>query len=210
MKNTNSKYYISFVIASVIAVIAFSFWQYNRSNTIPILSEKIGEENGKVIYKGFESFTGFDQHGTAFNLSDLEGKVHVANFFFCSCPVVCPKMTMETKKVADAIGERDDFILVSFSIDPKRDTATTLLKFANKFEANKSNWHFLNIGKENVFKLARNSYKITAVDGNAVSNDFIHSELITLVDKEMRIRGYYDSTEPEEIEKLIKHINKLL
>ena len=210
MKLENAKYYITFVLASIIALIAYSVWDYYRENTIPILSEEIGKENGEVIYKGFEEFTGLDQHGNTFDNSSLEGKVHVANFFFCSCPVVCPKMTIETKKVADAIGERDDFLLVSYSIDPKRDTSATLLKFAEKFDADKSNWHFLNIGKENVYKLARNSYKITAVEGNEVSNDFIHSELITLVDQNMRIRGYYDSTEPEEIEKLIKHINKLL
>ncbi len=210
MNKNQVNYYVLIALASIVAIIAFSIVQYNEANNLPILSEKVGNENGLDIYQSFEVFGGFDQNGSLFNNATLEGKVHVANFFFCSCPVVCPKMTVETKKVFDAIGEREDFLMVSYSIDAKRDSVQNLLSFAEKFDANKSNWHFVNVGKENVYKLARNSYKIVAVQGNEVSNDFIHSELLTLIDKETRVRGYYDSNEPEELEKLINDINKLL
>ena len=210
MANENTKYYIVMVLAGIIAITAYGIDQYYTNNTLPILSEEIGKENGKVIYKEFENFTGFDQDGNIFDKTSIEGKVHLANFFFCSCPVVCPKMTSETKKIADTLGEREDFLLVSYSIDPKRDSMQELKKFAEKFDADKSNWRFVNVGKENVYSLARYSYKIVAVQGNEVSNDFIHSELLTLVDKEMRIRGYYDSTNPDELEKLIKDLKKLL
>ena len=210
MNNSQVKYYILLGVASVIAVIAYSIIQYKESNTLPILSEKIGNENGQDVYQSFEVFSGFDQNGSVFNNATLNGKVHVANFFFCSCPVVCPKMTVETKLVMDAIGDREDFLIVSYSIDPKRDSIPKLKNFADRFEVTTPNWHFVNVGKESVYKLARNSYKIVVVQGNEESNDFIHSELLTLVDQESRVRGYYDSTEPEEIEKLINDINKLL
>jgi protein SCO1/2 len=210
MEKGNLKYFIVVASALLIAVTAFSIDQYYAYNTLPILSGEIGEENGEIIYQDFENFTGFDQDGNDFDISHLKGKVHVANFFFCSCPVVCPKMTMETKKVANAIGERDDFLIVSYSIDPERDSVQELNDFASKFEANQSNWYFVNVGKQNVYKLARNSYKIVAVQGNKVSQDFIHSELLTLVDQEMRVRGYYDSTDPKELEKLIKDLKKIL
>lgn len=210
MEKGNLKYFIVVASALLIAVTAFSIDQYYAYNTLPILSGEIGEENGEIIYQDFENFTGFDQDGNDFDISHLKGKVHVANFFFCSCPVVCPKMTMETKKVANAMGERDDFLIVSYSIDPERDSVQELNDFASKFEANQSNWHFVNVGKQNVYKLARNSYKIVAVQGNKVSQDFIHSELLTLVDQEMRVRGYYDSTDPKELEKLIKDLKKIL
>lgn len=210
MNNSQVKYYILLGVASVIAVVAYSIIQYKESNNLPILSEKIGNENGQDVYQSFEVFSGFDQNGSVFNNATLNGKVHVANFFFCSCPVVCPKMTVETKLVMDAIGDREDFLIVSYSIDPKRDSIPKLKNFADRFEVTTPNWHFVNVGKESVYKLARNSYKIVAVQGNEESNDFIHSELLTLVDQESRVRGYYDSTEPEEIEKLINDINKLL
>lgn len=210
MNNSQVKYYILLGVAGFIAAVAYGIVQYQEYNTLPILSEKIGNANGQDVYQSFEVFSGFDQHGSVFDNATLKGKVHVANFFFCSCPVVCPKMTVETKKVMDAIGEREDFLIVSYSIDPKRDTIPKLKNFADRFEVTTNNWHFVNVGKESVYKLARNSYNIVAVQGNEESNDFIHSELLTLVDKESRIRGYYDSTKPEEIEKLINDINKLL
>lgn len=197
-------------VGLAVALIAYGIDQYYAYNTLPILSEEIGKKNGEIIYQEFEDFTGVDQNGNSFDNTNLKGKVHVANFFFCSCPVVCPKMTVETKKVYDAIGDREDFLIVSYSIDPKRDSIQKLKNFAEKFDADQPNWHFVNVGKENVYKLARYSYKIVAVQGNEESNDFIHSELLTLVDQEMRIRGYYDSTDPDELEKLIKDLNKLL
>lgn len=204
------KYYIAFGIAAVIALTAFLIVKHKENNTLPILSEKIGKVNGEVIYKAFEEFEGYDQNGELFNNASLDGKVQIANFFFTSCPVVCPKMTIETAKVFEAIGDNPKVLFVSYSIDPKRDSIQKLKEFAQFHETDYSNWKFVNVGTENVYKLARNSYKITAVQGNEVSNDFIHSELLTLVDSKMRIRAYYDSTNPEDIKKLIKDIQKLI
>lgn len=210
MLNNKNKYYFAVALAMIIALSAYFFLEVLEKEKLPILSEVIGKENGENVYREIDEFSGFDQNGNSFSQAKLKGKVHLANFFFCSCPVVCPKMTVETKKVVDAIGEREDFLMVSYSIDPKRDSSEQLMNFANKFGANQSNWYFLNVGKENVYKLARYSYKIIAVQGSEGNNDFIHSEVLTLVDDEMRIRGYYDSTKPEEIEKLIKDLKKLL
>ncbi|MCB0509550.1 MAG: SCO family protein [Chitinophagales bacterium] len=210
MLNKKNKYYFAVALAILLATSAYFFLEVLEKDELPVLSEVIGKENGENIYYGIDDFSGFDQNGNSFSQAKLKGKVHLANFFFCSCPVVCPKMTVETKKVVDAIGEREDFLMVSYSIDPKRDSSEQLMNFANRFEANKSNWYFLNVGKENVYKLARYSYKIVAVQGSEGNNDFIHSEVLTLVDDQLRIRGYYDSTKPEEIEKLIKDLKKLL
>ena len=204
------KYYITFGIAAVIALIAFMIIKHKENNSLPILSEEIAKENGVIIYKAFEEFEGYDQNGEVFNNESLKGKVQVANFFFTSCPVVCPKMTIETAKVYEALGANSDLLFVSYSIDPKRDTVEQLKEFATFHETDYTNWKFVNVGNESVYKLARNSYKIVAVKGNEVSNDFIHSELLTLVDKQMRVRAYYDSTNPEDIEKLIKDIKKLI
>jgi len=204
------KYYIAFGIAAVIAMLAFIVIKYKENNTLPILNEEIGKVNGQIIYKDFEKFEGYDQNGELFNNSSLEGKIQIANFFFTSCPVVCPKMTIETAKVYAKIGKNDNILFVSYSIDPKRDTVQKLKDFAIFHETDFNNWKFVNVGEENVYKLARNSYNITAVKGNSKSNDFIHSELLTLVDSQLRIRGYYDSTNPEEMNKLIKDVKKLI
>lgn len=210
MNSKNKKYYFAVAVSLVLAMLFTAFIEVKERMSLPILSEEIGKENGEIIYKKIDDFAGFDQDGMTFDRSMLEGKVHLANFFFCSCPVVCPKMTVETKKVMDVFGEREDLLMVSYTIDPKRDTVQKLKSFAEKFEADQSNWRFVNVGNEQVYKLARYGYMITAVQGSEEANDFIHSELLTLVDDQMRIRGYYDSTNPQQMEKLIKDLKKLL
>lgn len=210
MKSKNLSYYALF-IAIGLAIVGYGIFELVSQNNLPIYNEEIGEdEDGNIIYHTISDYVGFDQHGNTFTNEALANKVHVANFFFCSCPVVCPQMTEETKKVYDAFGENEEFMIVSYSIDPKRDSIPKLTAFADKLGVNKKNWHFVNIGKESVYKIARYDYDITTVEGTAENNDFIHSELLTLVDRDLKIRGYYDSTEPDEIEQLIKDIKKIL
>lgn len=191
----------------LIAVSAFALYSWNESATLPILNEKI---KGTNQYKTLKNVKGFNQLGKEFELYEAKNKIHVANFFFCSCPVVCPKMTQETKKVYAAFEGNPEVLFISYSIDPKRDSADRLNNFAQKFDIDGTQWQFVNVGKENVYNLARNDYKITAVMGSEGNNDYIHSELLTLIDQDFNIRGYYDSTEPKEINKLIKDIKKLL
>lgn len=202
---------IKIIIAAIAGILLYLIFVSVSSLKLPILSEQVKLENGKTTYKHIPEVVGYNQLGKEFNTQQLKGKVHVANFFFASCPVVCPKMTEQTKIVWEAYkNEKDRINFVSYSIDTKRDTAEKLYNFADKFGLNNTNWYFVNVGKENVYNLAKNAYKITAIQANEGKSDYIHSELLALVDADLLIRGYYDSTEPKEINQLIKDIKKII
>ncbi|MCB0539087.1 MAG: SCO family protein [Bacteroidetes bacterium] len=202
---------LKIIMAAVAGVLLYFIFIKVSSINLPILSEKVKLENGETEYKKISEVVGYDQLGNEFNTQQLKGKVHVANFFFASCPVVCPKMTEETKEVWKAFENQKEHInFVSYSIDPKRDTIERLYNFAERFGLENTNWYFVNVGKENVYMLARSDYKITAIQANEGKSDYIHSQLLALVDKDLLIRGYYDSTDPKEIKQLIKDIKKII
>lgn len=202
---------LKIIMAAVAGVLLYFIFVKVSSIKLPILSEKIKLENGETEYKKISEVVGYDQLGNEFNTQQLKGKVHVANFFFASCPVVCPKMTEETKEVWKAFeNQKEQINFVSYSIDPKRDTIERLYNFAERFGLGNTNWYFVNVGKENVYMLARSDYKITAIQANEGKSDYIHSQLLALVDKDLLIRGYYNSSDPKEIKQLIKDIKKII
>ncbi|MEZ4916322.1 MAG: SCO family protein, partial [Chitinophagales bacterium] len=169
---------LKIIMAAVAGVLLYFIFIKVSSINLPILSEKVKLENGETEYKKISEVVGYDQLGNEFNTQQLKGKVHVANFFFASCPVVCPKMTEETKEVWKAFENQKEHInFVSYSIDPKRDTIERLYNFAERFGLENTNWYFVNVGKENVYMLARSDYKITAIQANEGKSDYIHSQL---------------------------------
>ena len=119
-------------------------------------------------------------------------------------------MTRSLKTVQDAFEEeRDGILFNSFSIDPGRDHPGRLKIYAQKFSIATDNWQFLTGDKKDIYKLARNGFRIVATDGDGGPNDFIHSEKLVLIDRQRRIRGYYDGTNLEDVNNLIHDIKKL-
>jgi protein SCO1 len=150
-----------------------------------------------------------NQDGETKGIKDWDNKIVVADFFFTHCPVICPKMTSSLKKVNRAF-ENDPAILInSFSVDPLRDTITQLKKYADRFNLFLANWDLLTGDKREIYKLARNSFMVVATDGDGGPDDFIHSEKLVLVDRQKRIRGYYDGTNAPDVKQLIIDIKKL-
>jgi protein SCO1/2 len=164
---------------------------------------------GKTKEHRIGNFKLINQDGKIITMGNWEGKIVVANFFFTHCPVICPKMTNSLKKV-NKIFENDQTVLInSFSVDPERDSAAQLKKYAGYFVINTGNWDLLTGDKKQIYKLARNSFMVVATDGDGGPEDFIHSEKLVLVDKQKRIRGYYDGSSNKETEQLITDIKKL-
>ena len=112
------------------------------------------------------------------------------------------------KTVQQANFNRSDLELISITVDPERDDPSRLSSYAKNMDI-KGNWQLLTDEKKKIYKLARNSFKIVATDGDGGPDDFIHSELLVLVDKERRIRGYYNGTLTGEVETLLKDIERL-
>jgi protein SCO1/2 len=150
-----------------------------------------------------------NQKGETVTTKDWENKIVVANFFFSHCPSICPKMTRNLKSVQQAYAGSNEILIVSFSVDPERDSVSVLNKYANRFAINETSWQLLTGAKKEIYKLARNSFQVTATDGDGGENDFIHSNKIILVDRTKHIRGYYDGTDEKETAQLIKDIKKL-
>ena len=164
---------------------------------------------GKTKEHIISDFTMTNQDKLEKSTADWKNKIVVVNFFFTHCPVVCPKMTNSLKKVSKYFEDDQSVLINSFSVDPERDSATQLKKFANHFAINTRNWILLTGDKKEIYKLARNSFMVVATDGDGGAEDFIHSEKLVLIDKQRRIRGYYDGTSPRETQQLIADIKKL-
>lgn len=151
-------------------------------------------------------FTLTDQANQEFRSADaLKRKVWIADFIFTHCPGPCPRMTSQLRKIQDAIEAEPDIRLISFTVDPARDTPPVLAAYAEQFKARPGQWFFLTGSQDALNQLARHAFKLGDVDGNLE-----HSTRFALVDKFGRLRGYYSATSSEVIPQLIADAKALL
>jgi len=207
----NGKYTIWLFVILAIGVPAGAFTAYNfyerKFSKLPVMGpqEKI---NGVIKYHSIDEFEFVSQEGKTFAGSDWDERIVVADFFFTTCPTICPAMTANLKRIQQSFAENEIFIN-SFSVDPERDSVSRLDWYARRFQINGGNWKLLTGEKKDIYRLARNSFRVVATDGDGGEGDFIHSEKLVLIDKQKRIRGYYDGTSEKETNKLIADIKKL-
>lgn len=173
-------------------------WYQDRYQRLPVLGPQ-----GHTI----SDFRFQNQHGQWMSLPDWKGKIVVADYFFTHCPTICPKMAYQLKRV-QANAAVPNLLIASFTVDPERDTVQRLQQYAAKHGILK-NWHLLTGDKKSLYRLARNSFLITATDGDGGPDDFIHSERLVLVDAQQRIRGFYNGTEEAAVDQLIRDVKKL-
>ncbi len=209
MKN---KFYLRlFVVLVFLLPIMANFgmnW-INKNYTAPPILGPVTKEHGKVFYHTISDFSLKNQDGKQITRADWNEKIVVADFFFSHCPSVCPKMTKNLKALQTRLKDDNNIQIYSFSIDPERDSVARLKQYAEKQEIDNYNWDLLTGSKQDIYRLARNSFMIVATDGDGGPADFIHSEKFVLIDKQKRIRGYYEGTKESELEKLILDIKKL-
>ena len=156
------------------------------------------------------TFSLTDQLAKKVTEADLKGKIVLADFFFVTCPSICPKMTTEMGRVHRAFRDNPEVILVSHTVMPEHDSVPVLRHYADSIGADHSRWLFLTGPKPEIYRLARRDYLVVTSEGEGDSHDFIHTENLVLVDAKGRIRGYYDGTSPEDTEKAIEDIRWLL
>ena len=195
----------------VIPFSAFAFYMFYQKNFEPLpIYGKVEELNGKKEYHTIPDFELINQEGNSISTEDWSGKIVIVNFFFTHCPAICPKMTSSLKIVQYAFRkDGNDILINSISIDPERDNPERLKSYAQKFSIDIHNWQLMTGDKKEIYKLARSGFMIVATDGDGGPEDFIHSEKLVLVDKQKRIRGYYDGTNLNEVNNLIHDIKKL-
>jgi protein SCO1 len=170
------------------------------------------EVNGKKIIDSIEHvippFTFVNQDSNTITEKTVTGKVFLADFFFTSCPTICPKVKKNMKSVYNEFKDRDDFLILSHSIDVKYDTVGRLAWYASKFNISSDTWHLLTGNKDDIYKMSY-EYYITALEAEDAPGGFDHSGYIALVDKNRKIRGMYDGTDKEKMKDLIRDINLL-
>ena len=198
---------IWFVLAVfIVPFTAYGIYNYFRATQpLPVFGNEPGSKQDHRVGE----FNLADQQGKSSTLDQWKGKIVVADFFFTHCPTICPKMTDNLSKIQSTFLENDDIMIRSFTVDPERDSVGRMKIFAEERNINYNKWQLLTGDKKQLYKLARNSFKIVATDGDGGPGDFIHSENLVLVDRKQRIRGYYDGTSEKETEQLIKDIKKL-
>jgi protein SCO1 len=192
------------ILVFALPAIAYALvsWYEKKVEALPVL--------GKTKEHRIADFNLTNQDKQIVTIAKWDKKIVVANFFFTHCPVVCPKMTTNLKKIHDAYNDKSNVMITSFTVDPERDSAVQLNKYAAQYKMDNSRWILLTGDKKEIYKLARNSFMITATDGDGGINDFIHSEKLILVDTQKRIRGYYTGTDEKEVNQLINDIKKLM
>lgn len=181
-------------------------------NTAEFDAEWINEsENNYKNIHTIDSFTLQNQSGNTITRDSLDGFIYVANFFFTSCPTICPKMTNNLKSLADRFANDKQIKLVSFSVMPWVDSVQKLKKYAEANTINPAKWYLLTGDKESIYHLARTSFfaeKGLGLQKN--SDEFLHTESMLLIDKKGRIRGIYNATQKPDIERVTDDINVLL
>ncbi len=160
-------------------------------------------------YHTIADFSLINQNGKTITQKDYSGKIYIADFFFTTCPTICPIMTKNMAAIQEQIINDDEVLLLSHSVTPIIDSVPQLKKYALEKGVNDAKWNLVTGDKKEIYELARKSYLAVKTEGDGGPFDMIHTENFILVDKERRIRGYYDGTKTEEIDKLMDDLDIL-
>jgi protein SCO1/2 len=202
----------------LVPVLIFMFLKSFGNNTydIPIFFEQ-GVDNpfqecpvADTTQHYIPDFTFVNQKSEAVGSKDMKGKVTVVDFFFTSCPSICPVMSSELERVNDMFREEPSLQILSISIDPTYDTSEILQDYADKYNASAGKWDFLTGDKDEIYQLAKCGFILPTLDGMGVPDDFAHSDKFVLIDQEGRIRGYYSGTNREDVDLLMLEAKVLL
>jgi protein SCO1 len=162
-----------------------------------------------TAYHSVPPFFFIDQFGKKVTENDVKGKVYVTDFFFTTCKSICPVMSHELERVYTKFHDRNDFLIISHTVDPETDSVLQLMDYAKLHGVKDNKWRFVTGEKKHLYELARKGYLLNAEEGDGGEEDFIHTQNFALIDKERHIRGFYDGTDSIEINRLITDINCL-
>lgn len=205
--NTFFKFITSGVLILMIGLLMPGCIQ-QKEEKLPILGERT-VEGSDTVYHSIADFSFINQDSTTVTNQTFEDKIYVADFFFTSCRTICPIMKTQMLRVYDSIQNMPDVMILSHTIDPEYDTVELLHDFAGRLGVESDKWHFVTGEKEKIYKIAQTSYFATAMEDKSEPDGFIHSGAFLLIDKQRRIRGKYDGTKEEEVNRLIADIRKL-
>ncbi len=198
----------------IIILMLFNACKSNTKTTLPILGYKTPVTktvDGKMVtdteYATIPSFKFVNQYADTITQKNLDGKIYVADFFFTTCPSICPVMHRNMLNVYKEFKDDDNFRIISHTIDPKYDTVPVLKRYADKLGIAGNTWWLLHGEKDDTYKIAK-SY-LQSVSEKNPKGEYIHDGFFILIDKQKRLRGTYEGTDPAEVTKLIADIKTL-
>ncbi len=188
----------------------------SEKKQLPILGERTtktanvnGENSVDTIYATVPYFSFINQNGDSLSQNDVNGKIYVADFFFISCPTICPVMKKEMIRVFNAFKGDTALMLLSHTIDPVHDTIALLKQYATDLGSDGKQWQFLTGERERIYEMAEMGYYATAMPDSTAPGGFVHSGGFILVDRLSRVRGIYDGTDAKQVDQLIEDISVL-
>lgn len=180
---------------------------YNPADVNPELVDTTVQHVAK--YHRIADFKFVNQNGDTITQKDYEGKVYVADFFFTTCPTICPGMTKNMRYLQDALAGNEHVKFLSHTVTPDIDSVPVLKAYALKNGVNDQRWNLVTGKKEDIYYIARKSYLAVKTGSPEEMYDMVHTENFVLVDEKRQVRGFYDGTNIEDMERLLEDIHFL-
>ena len=205
MKNITTLILLALLL--VVPPIIYSYVTKGYNNFIKL--EVVGEKKDNGEDHKISKFSLINQHNEIINNDTMLGNIYVADFFFTTCPTICPIMTNNMRLIQNEFTNDPEILLLSHSVTPKIDSVPILKKYAIEKKVDDNKWHLVTGSKIEIYKLARESYLAVKSSGDNKEHGMIHTENFVLIDKQRRIRGFYDGTNIESVKELINDITIL-
>ncbi len=205
---------VMLVLSAIIVFIIYSVLKKDRILPVyepEMVNTELVDSTVQYIrkYHKIADFNLTNQNGIQVTQEDYKNKIYVADFFFTTCQTICPIMTDHMKEIQERLQDESDVLLLSHTVTPQIDSVPRLKKYAIDKGVNDAKWNLVTGDKKQIYDLARKSYLAAKSDGDGGPYDMVHTENFVLVDKKKRIRGFYDGTKQEEIDRLLEDIKVL-
>ena len=174
------------------------------SGKLPVMGPKQNGEPHQI-----PPFAFINQDSQLVTEATFTGKAYVADFFFTSCPTVCPVLTRQMKRIYNDFNTADELLLLSHSIDTKHDTVARLKQYADNLEVETDRWHFVTGNRDDIFNIAESYFNIVVEDQSAPGG-YDHTARLVLIDKNRHIRAFCNGTDEQQVDKFIRDIQTLL
>jgi len=202
-----------FVMAASVALLGIAAGTFLWLKLAPRPAWNVPALEGLNNYGAVPEFSLVERSGNRVTLADVRGKIWIANFIYTTCNDTCPMQSAAMAKLQEQWASSRSLKLVSFSVDPERDTPAVLSRYAERFKADKDRWLFVTGDKEQIAHLVQGGFRLSAAaltDGKSTETVIIHSPRFVLIDRKNEIRGYYDSRDSTALERLNKDVATLI
>ena len=202
-----------FSIFGLIIFGSLAIWSCGDSNRkLPYIGQHDVNEKGDSVYHAIPDFKFVNQDGDTLTQDAFKGKIYIGDFFFTSCPTICPVMKTQMLRIYEKFKDNPELGILSHTIDPRHDSVAVLKAYREKLGINTNQWQFVTGEQEKIYEIAQKSYMVSAMEDKEAVDEggFVHIGAFVLVDKNRNIRGVYDGTKEKEVNRLIKDIELLL